>query len=329
MMKILSISIAAYNVEQYLDKAINSCIDENCIDLIEVLVVNDGSKDSTREIARKYEAKYPESIRLIDKKNGGYGTTVNLALREAKGKYFRLLDGDDWLEDGSINRYVEILKKAETDIVITGVNYFYEATGKQKLREVPWEKLGGETYSLSNEKMKQAFSMWHMAVKTNKLKKFWNDLPEHTLYTDQLFVYYSLLCAESIQIETFPVYCYRIGREGQSADTVNRKSHWYDICRIYEIMLDDYVRRMDVSHAVDKRLEVLYALVIRTLLLLEPDNKWRTKIVDYEEMQKQTCRKLYNGMWWKYKRITILRLTGYKAYGFISRLGASYNNTLY
>lgn len=329
MAKILSISIAAYNVEKYLDKAINSCIDENCIDFVEVLVVNDGSKDSTREIARKYETKYPESIRLIDKENGGYGTTVNLALREAKGKYFRLLDGDDWLEDRSISKYVELLKKTDTDIVITGVNYFYEATGNQKLREVPWAKLEGETYNLSSEKMKQAFSMWHMAVKTNKLKNFWNDLPEHTLYTDQLFVYYSLLCAESIQIETFPVYCYRIGREGQSADIVNRKSRWYDICRVYEIMLDDYVRRMNISRAVDKRLEVLYALVIRTLLLLEPDSKWRAKIIDYEKRQKRTCKKLYNGMWWRYKRITILRLTRYKAYRFICGEEASYNNTLY
>ena len=89
MEKILSVSIASYNVEKFIRKALDSCCIPEIMDRLEVIVVNDGSTDSTLEIAREYETKYPETFRVIDKKNGGYGSTVNASIRVAAGRYFR------------------------------------------------------------------------------------------------------------------------------------------------------------------------------------------------------------------------------------------------
>ena len=97
MEKLLTISVAAYNVEAYLDQLMASVIASGVLDAIEVLIVSDGSTDRTAEIARGYEAQYPASVRLIEKPNGGHGSTINRGIREAKGKFFRALDGDDWV----------------------------------------------------------------------------------------------------------------------------------------------------------------------------------------------------------------------------------------
>ena len=95
MEKILSVSIASYNVEKFIRKALDSCCIPEIMDRLEVLVVNDGSTDGTLQIAREYEKQYPQTFRVIDKKNGGYGSTVNASIKAATGRYFRLLDGDD------------------------------------------------------------------------------------------------------------------------------------------------------------------------------------------------------------------------------------------
>ena len=98
MEKLLTVSIASYNVEAFLRKTLDSCIVPELMDELEVLIVNDGSKDSTPEIAREYEAAYPETFRLIDTNIGGYGSTVNLSMQEARGTFYKLLDGDYWFD---------------------------------------------------------------------------------------------------------------------------------------------------------------------------------------------------------------------------------------
>ena len=117
MEKILSVSIASYNVEKFIRKALDSCCIPEIMDRLEVIVVNDGSTDSTLEIAREYETKYPETFRVIDKINGGYGSTVNASIRVAAGRYFRLLDGDDWFDRDGLVKFIEELSVAEEDMV--------------------------------------------------------------------------------------------------------------------------------------------------------------------------------------------------------------------
>ena len=94
MKKILTVTVPSYNVEKFLENTLDSFVDERVLDDIEVLIVDDGSKDKTAEIGRKYEEKYPDTFRVISKENGGHGSTINRGIGEAKGKYFKVVDGD-------------------------------------------------------------------------------------------------------------------------------------------------------------------------------------------------------------------------------------------
>ena len=96
--KILTVTIPSYNVEAYLEDCLESFVNSEVMDDIEVLIVNDGSSDNTVKIAQRYVDKYENTFRLINKENGGHGSTINTGVREAKGKYFKVVDGDDWVD---------------------------------------------------------------------------------------------------------------------------------------------------------------------------------------------------------------------------------------
>ena len=118
--KILTVSVAAYNVEKYLKKLVGSITAMKNRDMVEVLIVDDGSKDRTPDLGMKYQAQYPGIIRYIRKENGGHGSTINTGIREAKGRYFRALDGDDWLDTAGADELVKRLaQESEADAVIT------------------------------------------------------------------------------------------------------------------------------------------------------------------------------------------------------------------
>lgn len=104
--KILTISIAAYNVEKYIGKTLDSLINDDVMDKIEVLIENDGSTDNTAGIANEYVKNYPNTFKLINKQNGGYGSTINRSIKEAQGKYFKQLDGDDFLDTENLRKLV-------------------------------------------------------------------------------------------------------------------------------------------------------------------------------------------------------------------------------
>ena len=122
-LKKLSVIIPAYNAERFLAKCVAS-IAEQTYENIEIIVVNDGSKDSTLKIAEEYENKYPGSVIVIDKENGGHGSTINSSLIRASGKYYKIVDSDDWVETENLDKLVSILKNSDEDLI---VNSYYEA----------------------------------------------------------------------------------------------------------------------------------------------------------------------------------------------------------
>ena len=105
-MKLLSIAIPSYNSEAYMEKCIESLLIGG--EDVEILIVDDGSKDRTAEIADAYEAKYPTICRAIHQENGGHGEAVNAGIRNATGLYFKVVDSDDWVD---ADAYMQILDK--------------------------------------------------------------------------------------------------------------------------------------------------------------------------------------------------------------------------
>ena len=133
--KILTITIPSYNVEAYLEDCLESFVNSEVMDDIEVLIVNDGSSDRTEEIARRYESKYPNTYRLINKENGGHGSTINTGAAEAKGKYFKVVDGDDWVDTRSFIHLVKVLKKIDADIVASNYTWINHTTKMPEERQ--------------------------------------------------------------------------------------------------------------------------------------------------------------------------------------------------
>ena len=138
MNKVLSISVAAYNAAQDLSRCLDSLVNTSVADFLDIIVVNDGSKDETLALARSYEQRYPDIIRVIDKENGGHGSTINASIPEAMGKYYKIVDSDDWVDKEGLERLVHALMETEADLVLNPFHIIDAQTGKQKTTVYPY-----------------------------------------------------------------------------------------------------------------------------------------------------------------------------------------------
>ncbi len=241
-MKLLSIVIPTYNVEKYLRRCLNSLVyDESVLEDIELLIVNDGSKDSSLEIAKEYEKKYPQTIKVIDKENGGHGSTINAGLKVAKGEYFRVIDSDDWVNIDEFSDYVKTLKKCKADIVLTNFNKELLYSGEIQTfdyKNLEYNKqydLNKFDYSILEDAY---FYMATSTIKTEKLRKAKLYLDEKTFYVDMEFILLPFLEMDSMIYLDYNIYRYFIGRPEQSVNiqsfVKNRSHHEKVVRRILE-----------------------------------------------------------------------------------------------
>ena len=215
-MKLISFVIPCYNSQEYMEKAINSLLGEK--EDLEIIIVNDGSKDKTLDIAYQYKKKYPHTIQVIDQENGGHGSGINAGLKIAKGKYFKVVDSDDWVDADSLKQVIYRLKKIDVDLFI--VNYVYEKEGKAK--EMYYQNIVQERIFTWDEvgkfRISEYLLMHSVIYKTSILKACHLNLPKHTFYVDNLFVYYPLPFVKTMYYLSVPFYHYFIGRTDQSVN---------------------------------------------------------------------------------------------------------------
>ena len=141
-MKYISFAIPCYNSEAYMDKAIESILKGG--EDVEIIIVNDGSKDRTSEIAHQYEEKYPTIIKAVDKENGGHGDAVNTGLAHATGLYFKVVDSDDWVDESSLMNILETLHKLVDEnqmIDMLVSNYVYEKVGAKHKKVIHYQNV--------------------------------------------------------------------------------------------------------------------------------------------------------------------------------------------
>ena len=119
MEKVLSVSVACYNLGDMILDNLKSFCESSVADKVEVIVTDDGSKDNTAEIVEKYAKNYPNTIKLIKQQNQGPGSTVNSGIKHATGKYFRMVDGDDWVDTKNLEEWVALLEKSDADMFVT------------------------------------------------------------------------------------------------------------------------------------------------------------------------------------------------------------------
>lgn len=300
MQKILTVSIAAYNVSGFLRKTLDSCIIPEIMDELEVLIVNDGSKDETADIAAEYEQKFPDTFRLINKSNGGYGSTVNRSMSEAKGKYFKLLDGDDWFCKEGLKKLICFLRTCEADLVLSGRREVNEK-GEKKHSDNLWEALYGDTFNNQTVKLERlkpfVYGIWVATYRTEILKQHPFKLPEHQLYTDRMFICYPLPWLRTVAFQKYDVYSYRVGHEGQSVSIENRIKHAKEAINGFEIIIDFYKNQESMSEINDAFLKLriarYYNNVLQTILMLPASRKNQKEIERLDRMIKIASKDLY------------------------------------
>ena len=240
--KLLTISIAAYNVEKYLEKTLKSLICNNdLMQFLQVIVVDDGSCDKTSAIAQKYADMYPQIFLLIKKENGGHGSTMNTALQKANGKYFRMLDGDDWYDTLEFERYLRELKEIDVDCVITPYCQVYDVETKNVDSHKLFEKREYSLLDLMSLYRNDKFSSVRapeLTIKTDILKKNGLHLTEKCMYTDTEYLLFVAIHARTYIKFPYFVYQYRLGNVEQSVGECGRRKYLPDIQKVIFSMLE-------------------------------------------------------------------------------------------
>ncbi|MDO4290756.1 MAG: glycosyltransferase family A protein [Eggerthellaceae bacterium] len=256
-MKTITFAVPCYNSAEYMDKCIESLL--ACGDDVEVLIVDDGStKDDTPAKADEWERRCPGIVRAIHQENGGHGAAVNTGLSNATGRYFKVVDSDDWLDAQAMERVMRYLRlqmelKDPTDLVIA--NYVYEKVfeGTRTVmryknvfpveQEFTWDEVG--TFSPS-----QYLLMHSVIYRTDLLRDMGLELPRHCFYVDNIFVYVPLPQVRTMYYFDVDMYRYFIGREGQSVNESVMMGRIDQQLRITRVMID----AVDVMGIEQKRL---------------------------------------------------------------------------
>lgn len=235
--KILTISVAAYNVSETIEQCLESCLASEVRDDIEILVIDDGSTDNTSDLVRQYEAEYPGIVRLVSKQNGGYGSTVNTSIELASGRYYRLLDGDDWVDSAGLSSLVKDLRSSDADMAISP--YVICGSDGMQLDDQADPVAEGEV-PFAGSLVPGHLNMHSICYRTELIKESGLRLPEHRLYTDTLFNVVPLQLVKTALVAHTPVYYYRVGRLGQSVSRESVESHYEDLCAVVHDLLNLY-----------------------------------------------------------------------------------------
>ncbi len=213
MSKVLSISVAAYNVKQFIEQCLDSFVDSGVIEDVEVIVTDDGSKDETPEIVSRYAEKYPHSIILVRQENAGPGSTVNSGIAHATGKYFRMVDGDDWVNPEDFKILVEKLKNTDSDAVINNYICVDDKTAEQR-KETVTGITANKELAFSKIAPVLQISMHNFIIKTEIMKEYVKLF--NCFYTDMQYLLFPIRYIKTVTFYDLYVYMYRVSLSTQS-----------------------------------------------------------------------------------------------------------------
>lgn len=300
-MKLLSIAIPCYNSQDYMEKCIKSLLVGG--EDVEILIVDDGSKDATPEIADSYARRYPTIVKAIHQENGGHGAAVNAGISNATGLYFKVVDSDDWVDEIAflmvLDRLNQLVGGDDTvDMLIA--NFVYDKVGVKHKKVMRYTTMfpTEQIFGWNDVKFitKGHYLLMHSVIyRTKMLLKCKLQLPEHTFYVDNIYVYHPLPYVKKMYYMDVDLYHYYIGRVDQSVNEEIMIGRIDQQIKVNKMMIEDY----DLWKIPNKRLRkymfnyLEIVTVVSTVLLLRSGTE--------ENLQKK--RDL-----WKYIKDYDLRL---------------------
>ena len=332
MDKLLSIIIPTYNMEGYLSKCLDSLLVETYLNALEIIIVNDGSKDNSLSIAKKYNNTYPDTFIIVDKSNGNYGSCINSALKIATGKYIRILDADDSFDTNNFKYYLNILNTINVDLIISDYKQIDE-TGKDIKHinyNIPDSRILKFTDYCKDSIFSNKIAMHAVTYKRQNLINIDYTQSEGISYTDEEWIFMPMSTVDTMYYINVPIYKYLIGRPGQTVNPqIALRNINHTIIGI-KAMLKGYISgekhtksiNTYLTHRLIKRISSLYRSY-----LLENNELNINELLVFDTYLEEICPSIYhqvgNTYFYKYipfKFILHWREKRYLNKQFISRI---------
>lgn len=280
MEKILSVAVPSYNVEKYLNKCLDSFSDDRLKDGLEVLIVNDGSTDRTQEIAMEYVERFPEIFRLINKENGGHGSAVNAGIEHATGKYFRIVDGDDWVLTDNLVKLLDILQNIDSDLVVDEKREVHMVTGETKFTPLPDYIKKNKIYNFKEicdlNDIGTYIILHTLSTKTELLRKHQIHLLEHIFYVDYEYIVKTTCESNTIMFVDLEIYQYLIGNANQSVDSQNYVKRFEHHDKVVKELLR-FSKQKDyegvLKSYLDRKIQLIIHSHYKIALIFDKDRK--------------------------------------------------------
>ena len=317
MNKILTVSIAAYNVQNYIENTLKSVLVNN-IDDLEVLVEDDGGTDNTANIVKEYEKKYPGIVKLVHKENGGYGSTINKSVELATGKYFKQLDGDDKYDSTNFEKLLKLLRDTDVDVVYSPCLEHDEGKNEIKIIDYFDKDIDG-IYKVEDiiNKSKDCLTMHLLLYRTELLRKCNLKLLEHCFYTDTQYAMYPIIDADKILVTHDPIYIYRKGREEQSVSLTGHRKHYMDHAKVSKNMVEFY--NLNEKRLEKNKKEYIFNYtkiyvansIARFYMVLKPNREHLEEIKRFDEELLKNNKQIYDASGIHSKVVRTLRKNHY------------------
>lgn len=223
-MKAITFTVPCYNSEDYMERCIDTLLTAD--EQVEIIIVDDGSTDRTGEIADNYARNYPEIVQVIHQENGGHGAGVNAGLAQAVGKYFKVVDSDDWLEPEELKKLLRKIKeweKQQTNVDLIVCNYLYDHFYENKVKRMAYRNVLKENKICGWDEVRrfrpsQYLVMHSLFYRTEVLRQSGVKLPKHTFCVDNIFANQPLPYVQTICYLNLDLYHYFLGRDDQSVN---------------------------------------------------------------------------------------------------------------
>lgn len=313
----LSIIVPVYGVEKYIDKCLNSLVKQSLKE-IEIIVVNDGTKDNSQKIIDKYVKKYPDKIKSYIKENGGQGSARNYGLEKANGEYIGYVDSDDFVEKDMYKKLYNKAKENNYDIVVCG-NYNVSEDYQNKNIDTFINNYNTDLENIFFGKM----AVWNKIYKRDILIKNKLEFKEKVWYEDLAFTLKAIMNSSTFAFIDEPLYDYLI-REGSTMNNSNVQRNLEILDAFNDIL--SYIQHNKKEEYFSKieflAIDHIYISAIVRVLKAEADDKVKretiNKLIDYmnKKFPNYKNNKYINTL--SKNRKIIYKLINIKMYGLIN-----------
>lgn len=296
---------------------------------LEVLVIDDGSTDRTGQIVDRYAEIYPDVVRVTHKENGGHGSGINCGIREARGRYLKIVDADDWVEPEAFSHLLHALAHTDDDAVVSGFYWrFDNGSGeessfpsKAEMKE-PFKGVKyGKSYVFDGIADQFYMKMHGVTWRTEILRQMPLSIDEHCYYVDAEYILYPIPWVRTVSFLPDFVYQYRIGRAGQSVSPEKMVQNKKNYDRVLESLCAFYQKcqngEIDCSEKKLRYIESGIARVaagrVKILLSLPEDKKVRKQLVRFDKELLEKYPGIYHAN--RNKAVKALRMSRYRLYG--------------